>query len=256
MEKADIDLQLGLHGCTERNSCFALRDRFMNRMVGQYVSDSSRGIDAKLVSAVLDLSRYDSESYLATAKKVHKGAAVRQAKKSDREGYRCHQFVWRNHIPDVVEIGTSMEVRSGGVMRDAYRRSVDELGGAPDKLHSLPAPACPVHNTYCWGIFKPEEGYKQGEVVTNEKLLAYIKFKRNGNFGLYTSILGHGDYLGNGIMHRLHHEIVRWIYDEKEGVMEGLDYIVYGAIDSGNEGLKQWKRRALFEPRTLALRGG
>jgi hypothetical protein len=255
MVNADIELQLGVHGCTSCDACFALRDRFMKRMVGQYVSIPNRGVCAKLVSAVIDLSCYDGESYFSAARKVHKGAAIRQAKKSDREGYICHQFVWRNYIPDVVEINNSMEVRSGGVMRDAYRRDVDELGGPPVKLHSLKAPACPVHHTYCWGIFKPEEGYKQGEVVTNEKLLGYIKFKRNGNFGLYTSILGHGGYLRDGIMHRLHHDIVRWIYSEREGVMMGLDYIVYGAIDSGNEGLKQWKRRALFESRMLALNG-
>ena len=253
VSQANIDLQLNEYGCGGKDSCYALKERFHSRMVGNYVSVPAKQVAAKHVSAVIDLAKYDSKSYFSSVKKVHKGNAVRQAKKSDKEGYVCHQFVWSNFIPDVVEINNSMDVRSGGLMRNTYRRGVEDMGGAPVVLRELKNPKCPVHHTYCWGIFEPKEGYKQGDITTNEKLLAYIKFKRNGNFAVYTSILGHGDYLCNGIMYRLHYEIMRWIYQETEGVMAGLEYLVYGAVDSGNDGLRLWKRRALFESMELAL---
>ena len=73
-------------------------------------------------------------------------AAVKELRrKCDRAGFACDRFAWRNHVPDVVEINQSMEVRSGGEMRDAYRRSVEEMGGGPTRLHEESPPECS-----CW----------------------------------------------------------------------------------------------------------
>lgn len=249
-----IDLQIGKGVCTDADACHKLRDRFMERMVGKYVELPGQQ-KAKLITAAVDLNRFqDMESYLGAMRKVHKGAALRQSRKADKEGFHCKQFAWKNHIPDVVDINTSMDVRSGGVMKEAYNRGVEEMGGAPTREHKIDEPVCPAHHTYCWGVFKPEEGYKQGEIVTNEKLIAYIKFKRNGNFALYTSILGHGDFLQFGIMHRLHLTIMEWIFTNPNNYMTGLEYVAYGAIDSGTEGLQQWKKRALFEGGKMILK--
>jgi len=144
-------------------------------------------------------------------------------------------------------------VRSGGPMRAAYQRTVDELGGPPGRLAPLKEPECPAHCTYCWGIFEGKPGHKQGEVVTDERLLAYIKFKRQGSLGIYTSILGHGDYLKFGIVYQLHYELLRWIAENLEDSLKGLDYVLYGAHESGHAGLQQWKKRGLFRGAYLVL---
>lgn len=139
-------------------------------------------------------------------------------------------------------------------MRDSYRRSVEEMGGSPSELKQLTDPQCPVHNTYCWGIFERRLGHRQGVVVTDEKLLGYVKFKRLGNLATYSMILGHGEYLKFGIMYRLHYAIMQWLAQQQSnGCLKGLEYVMYGPIDSGSAGLKEWKKRALFERRYLVL---
>jgi hypothetical protein len=214
--------------------------------LGKYVTPAGEP-PVKVVPAVIDLRRYDRDSYYAAVRKVHSGNAVRDARKSDRAGFVCHQCARPNYIPDIHEINTSKSVHSGGEMRAAYHRTVEELGGAPKKLSSVPKPKCPVHHRFNWGIFEPKPGYTQGEVVTDEKLLGYVSLKRYGNFAIYSSILGHGDYLSLGIMYRLHYAIMDWIFEEREKSLSGLDLIMYGAINSGGAGLMLWKKRALFE---------
>ncbi|SFH81227.1 hypothetical protein SAMN05192551_103133 [Tindallia magadiensis] len=248
---AYIDLKYGSENCSMSKTCTNYYEKFNKRMIGKYVGEKNV-FPGQLESAVIDLKDYNYEDYYAKAKKIHKGNALRDAKKADKAGYYCKQFAWKNHIPDIVEINQSKEVRSGGVMRDAYNRSVDEMGGDPEKYRQVKEPDCNLHTTYNWGIFERIPGYMQGNIETNEKLLAYVKFKRNGNLATYTSILGHGDYLKEGIMYNLHLSIMQWV-QELTLEKDPLEYILYGAIDSGNEGLQQWKKRMLFVEKFLLL---
>lgn len=249
-----IDLLYGRCGCTEAVICDTYKAQFMRRMVGRYVGGGST-FRRQIESAVIDLGGFDFDQYMSRVKEVHKGAALRQARKADRQEYVCKQFVWNNFLPDIVEINTSMEVRSGGVMKRPYSRTVEEMGGLPRKSISLSDPACPVHCTYCWGVFEPRPGHRQGDVCTDEKLLAYIKFKRQGSLGIYTTILGHGDYLKYGIMYRLHYAIMEWIGENLDGRLSGLDSLMYGAQESGGGGggLSMWKKRCLFQGAYLVL---
>jgi len=242
-------------GCAMEKVCATYAGQFATRMLGKYVADAAHP-RIGIVSAILDVRRYDRDSYYAGVRKVHKGNAIREAKKADRAGLVSKLFAWSNHIPDIHEINTSKAVRSGGEMRAAYHRSIEEMGGAPKALAAPAAVKCPLHHTYCWGIFEPRPGHRQGDIVTDEKLLGYIKFKRNGNYAAYSSFLGHGDYLNLGIMYRLHYAIMDWIFHERAGLSKGLDFILYGAIDSGGEGLQLWKKRMLFEGARLALDPG
>lgn len=253
MTKKYVNLLVGSDACAHIEKCINWKATFQRRMIGNYISTEKNS--SKLVPAIIDLSHYeDFDSYLATAKKVHKGAAMRQTKKAVKAGYFCELFEWSNYIPDVVEINTSKQQRSGGIMKEAYLRSVEEMGGAPTNFRNSSEILCPLHNTYCWGIFAPIMGYRQGDIVTNQKLLGYIKFKRNGNLATYTTILGHGEFLQFGIMHELHFRVLAWVLNREMSNSESLDYILYGAIDSGGSGLQQWKKRALFEPLELYLK--
>lgn len=247
-----MDTQFGKVGCTKAAICEKYGNQFMTRMVGKYVGRDGpfRG---QLASAVIPLGDFAYDDYMARVKQVHKGAAIRQSKKSDRAGFVCKPFEWSNHIPDIVDINTSMDTRSGGDMKPAYLRTVEEMGGPPTKLKPVSPAKCPVHCTTCWGVFEPVPGHTQGEVVTDERLLAYIKLKRQGSLAIYTSILGHGDYLGQGIMYRLHYAIMQSIGEQLEQTMKGLEYVLYGAVDSGAGGLQMWKKRCLFESAYLVL---
>jgi len=246
-----IDLSVGRGRCEDLKKCHTWKETFARRMIGTYVA-TDKSI-AKLTPAVIPVKSYNAQSYFDTAKKVHKGAAIRQARKSDREGFICELFEWSNFIPDIYEINTSMDIRSGGVMKSAYNRSIEELGGEPTQFKAQAPILCPMHHTYNWGIFQLKTDYSQGEIKTGKKLLGYIKFKRNGNLATYTTILGHGDYLQYGIMYRLHYEIMEWLYSSTLFLENQIDYILYGSIDSGTDGLKLWKKRCLFIPKNLCL---
>ena len=138
-------------------------------------------------------------------------------------------------------------------MTAGYRKSVDDMGGPPEKLYPVRPPACPVHWTRSWGVFAPAPGHRQGDVVTDEKLVAYVKLKRQGSLVIYSSILGHGDHLGAGIMYRLHFAIVEWLLQAENTLVDGLDLLLYGASQSGNAGLQMWKKRCLFRPAHLVV---
>ena len=105
-----------------------------------------------------------------------------------------------------------------------------------------------------WGVFEPCLGYMQGNQITNEKLVGYIFLKRFGEFLLYSVILGHYDYLPQGIMILLHHEVMKWVLDSYAPEVEGVKMVMYAGYDQGTEGLRDWKRREGFEPYLITVR--
>jgi hypothetical protein len=247
-----VDLLYGQGECRKTANCEKFVSQFMQRMVGRYVAEGAPS-PKQMCAAVIDLRGFDYEMYMAAVNQIHKGAALRQSRKADRAGLYSKRFEWRTFIPDIVEINQSKEVRSGGPMKEAYRRGIDEMGGPPTRFEEPGAPACPVHCRHVWGIFEERPGHLQGEVVTGEKLVGYIKVKRQGNLAIYTSILGHGDYLDKGIMYRLHYSVMEWIGGEQSSELSGLDFLMYGATDSGGTGLQMWKKRCLFDPAYLVM---
>ena len=50
-------------------------------------------------------------------------------------------------------------------------------------------------------MYLKKNGYQQGEIITNKKLIGYVSLERNGELLLYSRIIGHGDHLKNGIMY-------------------------------------------------------
>lgn len=252
-ELAEVEVEQfeGDDRCAGSVTCQKYIAQFRKRMVGRYVGLPG-GPLPPVTAATLDVRAIDFDAYMASLRKIHKGAAVRQSKKCDRAGFVCDRFAWRNHVPDVVAINQSMEVRSGGEMRDAYRRTIDDMGGVPKRLHAATPPECLLHGMWDWGVFETRLGYRQGEVEVDRRLLAYIRFKRQGSLGIYTQILGHGDHLGDGIMFRLHYAIMEWIASSPEQ-LPGLTHVLYGAISDGNDGLKMWKKRCGFVPARLVL---
>lgn len=207
--------------------------------------------DNQFIVACINLSNLTYGNYLANVKRRYKGNVVREARKADKLGYVCKPFVRKLFIPDIASINHSKEVRSCGLMPASYRRTIDELGGAPTRLEEMEWPPCPEHYGMMWGIFASEPGYSQGSVITNERLLAYIRLRRIGDFATYSMIIGHGDYLQHGIMYRLHFAIMEWLCQKDNKYAQGLKVLMYAGFYDGNEGLILWKKKSCFEPAYL-----
>ncbi len=247
-----IHLQLGTVGCWRVASCSKYVRNIRKRLVGRYIAEAAP-FEGQVPAGWLDLRDLTHDEYVIRLKKRYKGNVIRDARKADKQGFVCEPFARKLHIPDIVAINHSKDQRCGKPMRAAYLKSVEDMGGEPQTLIELTPPQCPNHYDIWWGIFSPEPGYRQGNVVTNKRLLAYIDFRRVGNFALYSLIIGHGDHLKHGIMYRLHFAIMEWICRRDLALTNGLDHLVYAGFYQGGEGLRLWKKKTLFEPAYLLL---
>lgn len=208
------------------------------------------GYDKRYVPMMIDLAAYpDWPSFEAYVKSFGKGQRPRMAARAERNGFYAEPFDWNTYIADIYAINTSKSVRSGGEMSPSYRRTIEEMGGLPKVYRDPPPPQCPLIWDQAWGVFRKEPGHRQGEVVVDQRLVGYISLRRFGNFAMYSMILGHGDYLNEGVMVLLHLKIVRWLLEQRhEPVAGGLRYLFYGGMQNGTAGLFQWKRLAGFRP--------
>lgn len=144
--------------------------------------------------------------------------------------YVCREFNPKYYSQDIYDINMSMPVRSGGEMREAYKRSPEEL-----KKSLGTVVGCGIHWARWFGAFD------------GNKLVAYILLRQIGNMGLYSMILGHGDHLKAGAMFTLHY----FLYSKIQRDYPAIDFIMYGDWLSGTDGLKFWKKRCRFEPYVL-----
>jgi hypothetical protein len=190
----------------------------------------------------------DFDKWEACIKKFGKGARLRQKRKAVERGYYVKAFPWKLFIPDVHAANVSKEVRSGGAIRANLIRSIEDMGGSPDRPYQLVEPRCTNHWAMTFGVFRKEPGHMQGTVRVDERLVGYVSLRRTGEFALYAQILGHGDYLDDGILTLLHHEIIRWISANREGNARGLNYVMYGGVENGGPDLLRFKRQAGFKP--------
>ncbi len=188
------------------------------------------------------------EEWEATLRQFGKGSKLRQKRKALKSGFYCKPFAWKLHIPDVHEINYSKTERSGGAMRGSYLRTVDEMGGAPDKKYEVIYPKCMNHWNMTFGTFMPVDGYTQGDFTTDEKLVAYISLRRIGDVILYSQILGHGDHLSSGVQILLHHEVIKWLSENTATYSKELKYVMYGGAQNGGAPLYSWKRQSGFKP--------
>lgn len=221
----------------------------------QYIAHPEKGDDPaalkRFTPMTIALDDLDIDEFEDYVKSFGKGAQIRQSKKASRLGYYSKIFSWNLHIPDIHEINTSKETRSGGPMRGSYLRTIEEMGGAPTQDHPIVMPRCDNHWGIAFGTFKEEPGYKQGVMTTNEKLYAYIFLRRMGDIALYSQILGHGAYLHDGVLTLLHLSVVRWLHEQRDGYARGLRYLLYGGAQNGGQSLYRWKRQSGFIPKRL-----
>jgi hypothetical protein len=88
-----------------------------------------------------------------------------------------------------------------------------------------------------WGVFASNDA---------DGLVGYVQLKRYGELASYSTILGHGARMGDGIMPLLHLEIMQnslLIGDH------GIKWLMYAGWHDGiGKGLNLWKRKAGFNP--------
>jgi hypothetical protein len=94
------------------------------------------------------------------------------------------------------------------------------------------------------GVFCPPTT----DASTNNCLVGYLYFKRVGKIVRLRAMMGHGAWLGEGVVKLLFADAVRWLLDRGDPSVQGIRYLHYGAVEHGGAGLAAWKQRFLFKP--------
>ena len=203
---------------------------------GSYIGEDRES--PEIIAAIIEIAG-DFKTYQERCRKQYKGNVIRDAKKSDTKGYITKVFMPAHWALDIYAINHSLETRSGGPMKDSYKATANELRKRFADFKGVPE--CDNHWQLFFGIFKT------GDL----KLIAYINLTRIGDLAFYSQILGHGDYLKDGIMYKMHFDILEKLIFPGKDWFEGIKTLMYGGWLSGNEGLKLWKKKTLFEPANL-----
>jgi hypothetical protein len=151
-------------------------------------------------------------------------------RKALREGYHYVEVNADDYIDDVVAVRTSAPIRQG----------------KPVPAYFLERPVRMVYNSGCkhhgdgfYGLFK--EG----------KLVAYITLYFYGELAQVNHILGHADYLKDGIMNLLMYEVVNDLIKNRPWV-RAINYL-YSGRRSTATGIALFKRSIGFEPTNLVV---
>ncbi len=263
-----VDDGLGRAGCTAGPACQAVIRTF--RQTG---SDSRRSgynyvpllpFELPALSlelrehhisslAVFDLDAYPNfEAVMNAARKrtEKRGRINREIGRAERLGYYVKPFAFGQHVPDIVAIHGSKALRDNRPIKGRYYHlSLEELGGAPKAHVAISPPICPQHNTTHWGVFRREDGYRQGNVQTDEQLVGYIELRRLGNSAWYSRIMGHGDHLKQGVMYLLHYRLVAALMAARAASPRYLVFYEYARATTDHR--VHWKSLAMFEPHYL-----
>lgn len=249
-ETIDIDLQVKGKQCLD--ACNKVPDAVRKGLQRYFYFDGETpdGNPPPYTPMLIDLHEYESfdDWEMKNIRKFSGGEKIRQKKKAQSLGYFIKEYPHKLHIPDVYDINTSMDERSGGPIRQNLTKSLEEMGGAPTGHYEVPKVKCTRHWSKTFGVFVKLEGHKQGEIQLDERLAGFISVQRHGEFAIYKQIIGHGQDLPNGILTLLHHGVIEYLYENRIGESTGLRYVMYGGVQNGGAGLFQFKRRAGFKP--------
>lgn len=246
-EEITVRNTVGSFGCQNGSRCDVFLSQFLSRLVGPYLKTSARGLGPEdaLATLVIDDGSLD---WVDSCMKTSKSAAKSQVRKAIELGYTVEEFDWNSRLDDVFEINTSLEFRSGGPLKPSYKRPAKELAD------SNPWPVgekqeCPMHFLRTYGVFtrSANDGSKAG------KLVGYVRVKRHMDVLVYSQILGHGNFLADGVMYLLHRGLVESI--SNDAVWHRPAILLYNKWVSGGDGLRQWKKKAGFRPRYLLFGG-
>lgn len=147
-----------------------------------------------------------------------KNSAYYYSRKCQRRGYLLEEIDRNKLASQIAWIERSAPTRQGRPMSCDY--------GDPNR------------------IYEDLNFYKYFGVRREDKLVAYCNVGIYGNFACISRLLGHVDYLNDGIMYFMLTEIISNLIDENKKV----SYIFYDTWYGASFGLRQFKEKLGFSP--------
>jgi hypothetical protein len=190
---------------------------------------------------LIDLSTFSTiEPYLKAVSKVTRGKYLRSANKARRAGYFTRWIGVGSHPQSYFDIKASKVVRSHGMMIEATGRVI-----RPEwDVALLPvAPACREHWRVDLGLFNSAD----------DRMWGFASLIRAGNVVTLDKMISHADVLATGGMKLMQFDIMAWLLERSDNLVEGLDYLIHGATEDGSEGAALWRRYVVQHPYALRL---
>ncbi len=167
--------------------------------------------------ALLEVAKFHSpDDYINSVN--GKNSAAYYTRKAERMGYRFGEIDPYKLKEEIFEINTSAPERQNRKMSESYY----------NKDYNYPVDE---FNSY-YGVFK------------NEKLVAYIWLSRMGEVTVVMRILGHNNFLKDGIMYFLSVNAVTALITKGE---KGK-FLLYDSFLGNTKGLELFKKRLGFSP--------
>lgn len=156
------------------------------------------------------------EGYLDTVN--GKNSAAYYRRKAMKLGYRFSTIDRNKYVDDIYEINTSKSERQGKEMSESYQTKTEQYEENPDSAYF-------------------------GVVNSEGKLVSYLWLNLAGEVAIISTLLGHGDFLNDGIMY----------YIVAEAIGEALarpqvKYVMYDTYFGASEGLRKFKEKLGFQP--------
>jgi hypothetical protein len=166
-------------------------------------------------AALIDLSGYaDRHAYLEQIKGKNEGGY--HARRARSRGYVVRDIDRNDHIDDIHDIHTSLDVRQGRALDHQYREKQQHF----DQKR---------HFRY-WGVVSPES-----------RLVAYATLGTYGNFASFSQMMGIRN--NDGIMHLLLSEAICQLIDSGE-----VRWVMYDTFFGAQPGLRNFKTILGFRP--------
>lgn len=211
------------HGDTDHEQCWVLPVEYFEYLTAPVNLEGYRGYEAFGADVAVNVLPDDIEAdWWGAPSSKWMRKRVRHARKL---GYRFVQINHDDYIDDIFAINTSREQRQGQPMPSSYRIRPPEIGPLPDQ-------PCPRHREGWFGVLR------------DGRLYAYANAVQVGELTRTPTLLGHGDYLDDGIMCLLLYEIALW-----HRRVAGTRFLIYHYYESSHtDGLRFFKAKMGYRP--------
>lgn len=144
------------------------------------------------------------------------------SRRCKKMGYYTKFFVQGDFLDELYQINTSSNVRQGRQMSKQYLEKVEK-----------------EEEKKCIKYF--------GVFSKDDQLVGYIKLVITEQLYIISKLLGHKDYMNDGIMYLILNDLTTYLIEEGKNT-DKEQYFMYDTFFGGSDGIKLYKKRNCFEP--------
>ena len=193
-------------------------------------------------AAMIPLGEFSSMAdYVRHVSRISDGNDRREVARGRKLGYETRRIGPQSHPRSLDEIVRSKPVRSGGAMSQAIKTPslARREGDFVDQATPVQQPRCDEHWQIDFGVFNKSDP---------NRMMGKATLGRSGNLIEVVFFMGHGAALRVGVMTVLMFDIMEWLLESGDPLVQGADFLLYGAVEEGADGRDKWRRYLDFRP--------